>query len=116
MSGPSFLIKNKIKNQVGLSAIVLVHPDRLTVRKILTYNMMLMTLMAVISIAVYAHVFSYIAGCQYIQIVGMRFSLQEWRFFSFLTVFFPHFLLKAISGYVIIFSGIQRCPLFCGRG
>ena len=57
MSGPSFLIKNKIKNQVGLSAIVLVHPDRLTVRKILTYNMMLMTLVAVISIVVYAHVF-----------------------------------------------------------
>ena len=78
MSGPSFLIKNKIKNQVGLSAIVLVHPDRLTVRKILTYNMMLMTLVAVISIVVYAHVFSYIAGCQYILIVGMRFSLQEW--------------------------------------
>lgn len=87
---PSFLVgkvnnvrsllpyKKQNKESGGTSAIVLVHPDRITVRKILTYNMMLMTLMAVISIAFYAHVFSYIAGCQYILIVGMRFSLQEW--------------------------------------
>ena len=86
---PLLPYKKQNKESGGTSAIVLVHPDRITVRKILTYNMMLMTLMAVISIAVYAHVFSF---------------------------FFPYYLLKAISGYVIIFCGIQRCPLFCGRG